>query len=72
MSCEHTYNHLVRGLFTKISLLFASKLHFVLKMSRFAPRTGRFRKVWACEKKCLAYNAASNGANLWVGMPITV
>ena len=72
MSCEHTYNHLVRGLFTKISLLFASKLRFVLKISRFAPKTGRFRAVRVCKKKCLAYNAASNVANLWVGMPITV
>ena len=72
MSCEHTYNHLVRGLFTKISLLFASKLRFVLKITPFAPKTGRFRSVGVCEKKCLAYNAASNVANLWVGMPITV
>jgi len=45
VSCEHTYNHLVWGLFTKISLLFASKLRFVLKISRFAPKTGRFRAV---------------------------
>ena len=61
------------GLFTKISLLFASKLRFVLKISRFAPKTERFRAVWACEKKkCLPYIAASNVANLWVGMPITV
>ena len=72
MSCEHTYNHLVRGLFTKISLLFASKLYFVLKISRFAPKTGRFRAARVCEKKCFAYKSASNVANLCVGMPITV
>lgn len=72
MSCEHTYNHRVRALFTKISLLFASMLRFVLKIIRFAPETGRFRATTSSEKKCLAYNAASNSANLWVGMPMTV
>jgi hypothetical protein len=47
-------------------------LRFVLKISLFAPETGRFRATTSSEKKCLAYNAASNSANLWVGMPITV
>ena len=72
MSCEHTYNHRVRGLFTKISLLFASKLHFVLNISPFAPKTGRYRAKKSSEKMYLAYNAASNSASLWVGMPMTV
>ena len=72
MSCEHTYNHLVRALFTKISLLFASKLRLVLKINRFALKTGRFRAPSPRKKMLLAHKSASNTANLWVGMPMTV